>query len=162
MGSPVSVDTTGICGAANDNVPTTRAKSASIGSINGEWNACETLSRLVRSKRAATAATASSAPEITTERGPLTAAIPTCSVRYGSTSASAAATATIAPPAGNSCINRPRAATSAHASSSESTPATCAAVISPIECPASTSGRTPHDSSNRNSATSSANSPVWV
>ncbi len=162
MGSPVSVDTIGICGAANDSVSTTRAKSSSIGSINGEWNACETLNRLVRSKRSAIASTSASTPEITTERGPLTAAIPTPDVNKGTISASEAATATIAPPPGSSCINRPRAATSAHASSSESTPATCAAAISPIECPATASGRTPHDSSNRNSATSSANNPAWA
>ncbi len=43
------------------------------------------------------------------------------------TSSSDASTATIAPPAGNACINRPRAATSRHASSSDNTPATCAA-----------------------------------
>ena len=65
-------------------------------------------------------------------------------------------------PRGSACINRARAATSAHASSSDSTPATCAAASSPIECPATKSGRTPHDSSSRNSATSTANSAGCV
>ena len=49
-----------------------------------------------------------------------------------------------------------------HASSSDSTPATCAAANSPIECPARKSGRTPHDSTSRNSATSTANSAACV
>ena len=44
-----------------------------------------------------------------------------------------AATATIAPPAGSACINRPRAATNIAASASDNTPATCAAAISPTE-----------------------------
>ena len=43
--------------------------------------------------------------------GPLTAAMLTPSVSSGATSSSPAATATIAPPAGNPAINRPRAAT---------------------------------------------------
>ena len=51
------------------------------------------------------------------------------------TSASVAATAVIAPPAGSACISRARAATSAHASCSDSTPAAYAAVTSPTEWP---------------------------
>ena len=42
-----------------------------------------------------------------------------------------AATAVIAPPPGSACISRARAATSAHASSSDSTPAAYAAATSP-------------------------------
>ena len=48
------------------------------------------------------------------------------------TSDSLAAIDTIAPPEGSACINRPRAATSRHASSSENTPATHAADSSPM------------------------------
>ena len=71
--------------------------------------------------------------------GPFTAATPTRSEdrasSSGSTSASAAWTASIAPPSGSACINRPRAATSRAASSKDHTPATYAATSSPIECP---------------------------
>ncbi len=51
--------------------------------------------------------------------------------------------ATIAPPSGSACISAARAATSAHASSRVSTPATWAAASSPIEWPATKSGVTP-------------------
>ena len=67
--------------------------------------------------------------------GPFTAASDTSSPSSGRTSSSVAWMATIAPPAGSACINRPRAATSAHASARDSTPATCAAATSPIEWP---------------------------
>ncbi len=92
----------------------------------------------------------------------MTAAIPTSAPSNGTTSASVARSDAIAPPAGSVSIRRPRSATSVHASASDSTPATCAAAISPIEWPATTSGRTPHDSTSRNSATSIANSAGWV
>ncbi|CAM5552009.1 hypothetical protein SANTM175S_08278 [Streptomyces antimycoticus] len=78
------------------------------------------------------------------------------SVSSGSTSSSAACSAIIAPRAGSCCISRPRAATSVAASSSDSTPATCAAASSPMECPARTSGCSPAASASRNSATSIA------
>ena len=54
-------------------------------------------------------------PEITTACGPLTAAMLTSwrPSSSGSTSASGAAMASIAPPSGNACINRARAVTSA-------------------------------------------------
>ncbi|GAA3652737.1 hypothetical protein GCM10022420_030940 [Streptomyces iranensis] len=55
--------------------PATSANSASIPSISGEWNACETLSRLLLTPTApATASTANSSPEMTVAAGPLTAA----------------------------------------------------------------------------------------
>src|SRR3982751_6748488 len=104
---------------------------------------------------------ASSAPDTTTAAGPLTAATPHPS-NVANTSASDAATANIPPPAGNACINRPRAATNTHASASDSTPATYAAVTSPTECPPTKSGTTPNDSTNRNNATSTANNPACV
>ncbi|GAA4011739.1 hypothetical protein GCM10022247_37780 [Allokutzneria multivorans] len=138
--------------------------------MSGEWNACDTLSRDVfrpcSEKIAAALVTASSVPEITTDVGPLTAAIPTSLDRWGVISSSVAWIATIAPPVGSACISRARALTRAAASSSDSAPAMCAAAISPMECPATTSGRTPQDSTSRNNATSSANNagcamPVW-
>ena len=64
-------------------------------------------------------------------------------------SSGVASTATIAPPAGSACISEPRAAIRAQASSSDSTPATCAAVSSPIECPATRSGVTPRETTSR-------------
>ncbi len=65
----------------------------------------------------------------------------TPSASCSATSASGACTATIAPPSGRACINRPRADTSRHASVSDNTPATCAATNSPIEWPSRKSGR---------------------
>ncbi len=78
------------------------------------------------------------------------------------TSASAAPTATITPPAGSPDINRPRAATMSDASASDSTPATHAAVISPTECPITTSGVTPKDCHNAVNATPIANNAGWA
>lgn len=90
----------------------------------------------------ASAVTASSAPESTTDVGPLTAAIAivaeTSSGNSASlpvTSGSGARTAIIAPSEGSAAINRPRAATRRTASARENTPAMCAAASSPIECP---------------------------
>ncbi|GAA5707431.1 hypothetical protein Save01_08298 [Streptomyces avermitilis] len=103
-----------------------------------EWNAWLTFSRLVFTpaarKDSAVASTGSASPEITTERGPLTAAMLTPDTGSSArTSPSSALTATIAPPDRAACISRPRASTSVQASDSDSTPATCAAVTSPIE-----------------------------
>ncbi len=95
----------------------------------------------------------------------MTAAIPTRSASpsiEAATSASDAATASIPPPDGNACINRPRAATNAHASASDNTPATYAAVISPTEWPPTKSGTIPNDSTRRNKATSTASNPACV
>ncbi len=63
----------------------------------------------------------------------------------------------MAPPSGSACMSRPRAATRMVASCSVRTPATCAAAISPTECPARWSGRIPQLSSRRWRATSTAN-----
>ena len=108
---------------------------------------------------ATTRPTAAPTPDTTTDDGPFTAATATPATRTARTSSSEAATDTITPPAGNPCINRPRAATNVQASSSDNTPATCAAATSPTECPATKSGRIPHDSTSRYSATSNANNP---
>ncbi|MGX1370258.1 hypothetical protein RKD19_005617 [Streptomyces canus] len=146
-------------GSRKSRVPAIARNSSSIGSMRAEWNAWLTRSRLVLRPRAASASaterTASSAPDTTTDSGPFTAAIPALpsAGSSGRTSSSAARTATIAPPSGRACISRPRAATSRAPSASENTPATCAAASSPMECPATKSGRTPHDSTRRNSAT---------
>ncbi|GCD97915.1 hypothetical protein EHYA_05615 [Embleya hyalina] len=140
-----------------------------MASMRGEWKACPTRSRVVlwpcARQPAATSRTASRSPEITVASGPLTAAIETRS-RTGSSEASTSSSATrsdtIAPPSGSACISRPRAATSAHASGRDQTPATCAAHSSPIEWPSSRSGVTPQCSNSRYSATSTANSAGWV
>ncbi len=96
-----------------------------------------------------TSRTASSAPAMTIDVGPLIAAMETASVSRGSTSSSVACNATIAPPAGRACMRRPRSPTSLAASSRERTPATWAAAISPMEWPPRWSGFTPHDSKRR-------------
>ena len=46
-GPPPTAETSGIDGSASSSPATTRPNSASIGSISGEWKACETASRLV-------------------------------------------------------------------------------------------------------------------
>ncbi|GAB2663692.1 hypothetical protein GCM10027271_23030 [Saccharopolyspora gloriosae] len=77
-GSPVSVDTSGSSGSCGASPATTARNSSSIGSISGEWNAWLTVSRFALrpdcSKCSATATASSASPEITTARGPLTAA----------------------------------------------------------------------------------------
>ncbi|GHD13537.1 hypothetical protein GCM10010334_71870 [Streptomyces finlayi] len=129
--------TSWMVGVVKASPDTTARKSSSIGSISGEWNACETRRRVVlrprSSKWVRTDSTWSAAPDTTTEVGPLTAATDTNSPSSGRTSASVACTASIAPPSDNACINWPRAATSVHASARDSTPATWAAATSPIE-----------------------------
>ncbi|GLZ28533.1 hypothetical protein Lesp02_07230 [Lentzea sp. NBRC 105346] len=133
-GSVTSPDAAiGIRGWAKSRVRTTARNSSSIGSIKGEWNACDTLNRFVFAKRSAMSNAVRSSPAITTALGPFTAAIETLSVRSGRTSASDAWIAIIAPPGGKACIKLARAPTNLHASSSDNTPATCAAAISPIE-----------------------------
>jgi hypothetical protein len=164
--SPVRLDTIGMRGVLYVSPCATSRNASSIPSMRGEWNAWLTVSRLVlrpcASKDAAISTAASSSPAMTTEVGPLRAAMLTRSVSSGSTSSSDACTAIIAPPAGSSCIRRPRAATSFAASSSDSTPATCAAASSPIECPERKSARRPHASTSRNNATSTANNAGCV
>ena len=68
-------------GAEYDTDCATCRNSSSIGSISGEWNACDTRSRFVLrpspASIASTVDTTSSAPEITVEVGPFTAAIDT-------------------------------------------------------------------------------------
>ncbi len=145
----------------NSRPRTTRSKSASIGSIRREWNAWLVRSRFVVQSRASISARSDALPETTIADGPLTAATST----YGKwvfSSCSVACTASIAPPAGNACISRPRAVTILAASARDSTPATWAAAISPTEWPTSTSGRTPQWVSRANSATSTAKIAGWA
>ncbi len=160
------MDTNAIRGSRADTPATTAAKSPIMGSISGEWNACETASCRTRAppaaSRSATTFTAGSEPESTSDRGPLTAAMPTSPVSSGATSASVAVTAIITPPGGNCAINRPRAATSRAASDSESARATQAAATSPTEWPITTSGVAPRDSHSAATAISSANSAGWA
>ncbi len=124
-------ETRGTVGAWKDRPATVSRKAASIGSISGEWKAWLTARGRVRCPAAESSAVSSDrgsrAPDRTTERGPLTAATATSWVRSasrGRTSASEQPTATMVPPGGSARISRPRAATRAQASRSESTPAT--------------------------------------
>ncbi len=155
-GAPVRWVTTGTVGACGESPATTVRNSSSMGSMSGEWKACETRSRRVRRPRAATreltSSTAPRSPATTTARGPLTAATetcPGCAARSGATSSSVASREAMAPPSGSACMSRPRARTRVQASSRENTPATWAAVISPTEWPARWSGVTPKDSTSR-------------
>ncbi len=162
---PVTFDAIGIAGGWNVKPAQTWRNSSSIGSIRAEWNAWLTRNRRVRrspDQRASMASTASLSPDTTTARSAFTAARDTRSSRVAATSASVASMASIAPPAGNPPINRPRASTNRVASASDSTPATCAAAISPTEWPTRNSGVTPSDSTSRNNPTSTANNPNWV
>lgn len=147
-GRPVSVDTTGTDGRWKVTDSATSRNPSSIGSSSGEWKAWLTFNRVaVRPSRAASADTASSSPESTTDSGPLTAATATLAPGSSSsrfiTSVGDARTANMAPPSGSPAIRRPRAATSRTASARENTPAMCAAASSPMEWPTRKSGRTP-------------------
>ncbi len=163
---PVTLETIGISGAAKASPSATRRNSANIGSMRGEWKAWLTASlRTLRPRdrnSSANASASSSSPETTTDVGPLTAARPIRSPIRGSTSASVASTAIIAPPPGSAAIRLARAATSVAASARDSTPAAWAAVSSPAEWPSRKSGRTPQDWNSRNNATSTAKRPGWV
>ncbi|KUL66380.1 hypothetical protein ADL28_04190 [Streptomyces violaceusniger] len=79
-------------GASYDSPSATSRNASSIPSIRGEWNAWLTVSRFVlrprASKVAAIETAASSSPAMTTEVGPLSAAIETRSLSSGSTSSS--------------------------------------------------------------------------
>src|SRR5207247_2347074 len=75
---------------------------------------------------------------------------------------SPASTAVIPPPPGSPCINRPRAATSLRASSTENTPATHAATYSPTLWPITADGSIPQLRHSSDSAHSSANSAGCV
>ena len=82
---------------------------------------------------------------MTTERGPLTAAIthPGSSATSASACSTPKSTAIIAPPGGNAPISRPLTATSLAASSTDSTPARQAAATSPTLWPMPNTGRIP-------------------
>ncbi len=80
---------------------------------------------------------------MTTESSALTAARETPLVRCGVTSSSVAWIAIITPSRGSACMSRARSVTSLAASSRLSTPATCAAAISPMEWPATLSALNP-------------------
>ena len=145
-------------------VSATRANSASMGCMSGEWKACETFRRTERSassrSRPSIASIAAVRPETTTLDGPLTAAIDT-SLDQGAMSAAtrwaSAITASMLPSRGNWPIRRPRAAISRKASSSENTPATQAATYSPTLWPITAEGLRPQDSQSCASAYSTAN-----
>ncbi len=140
------------------------AKESSIGSISAEWKAWLTTSRLVSrpwpAQCSATWATRSSGPETTVLPGVLSVAMLTGSGRVAASSAASAWIAAIAPPAGSLPMAVARAATSVQASGRSSTPATCAAAISPTEWPMTARGAGPMVASSRANATWSAKSPV--
>src|SRR5262249_4448398 len=86
--------------------------------------------------------TASMGPETTHCSGALQAAIEMVGEMMSASSSRDSATASIAP-GGQPCINRPRMAVTAIASSSDRTPEMHAATYSPMLCPTMACGPTP-------------------
>ncbi|BCN02240.1 hypothetical protein RPSA_47760 (plasmid) [Ralstonia solanacearum] len=159
--APVRLDTKGITGARRVSRATLSAKAGRIGSVMGEWNACEVARRRCEmpwaSSRRSSAATAVVSPATTQRWRPLTAARASVPSSCARRLASSSATLSIAP-AGRLCIRRPRSATSTRASSREKTPARQAATYSPTLWPISAAGCTPQSIHNRASAYSMTNS----
>ena len=117
---PVTLDTKPIRGSPTlMSPPVGRTRPSSAPSTPNETHATpptDAPERPCCANRSATALTAGSAPEITTESWAVDRRDAHPSVSNGVTASSLAATATIAPPAGSSAISRPRAATSRAAS----------------------------------------------
>ncbi len=110
--------------------------AATAGSIIAEWKACVVCRRMQAAPRSAdsrrsSSSSASAGPPMTQKCGPLVAETERRPSSSGLTSASGSGTASM-PPAGRSWISFARRATSASASSSESTPARQAATYSPM------------------------------
>ena len=128
-----------------------------------EWNACDTVSRLVRrpsfSNFVASFNVGDAAPDSTTASRPVDRgdATPPASGARGPRPRTPAPRPSPRRPAAPASAGPARRPASPRPPGTAPRP-TCAAAISPIECPATTSGRTPHDSTSRNSATSRANS----
>ena len=140
-----------------------------MGSIRGEWNACDVLSARHSTpwalKRSTSVSTSCCRPAMTVSSGPLMAAMDTLRAWPASTCATfswRASTATILPVSGRACMSRPRAATSLSASSRLNTPASQAATYSPRLWPMTAAGLTPHSIHTCASAYSSAKSAGWV
>ena len=112
--SPVRLETNGVCGARRGTCVTISAKRSTIGSIIGEWNACEVASFFAAiprlSSSSATEETDSWSPEITVSLGALKPAIETVGPRTEPMSLAVARTASMAPD-GSSCMSRARRAT---------------------------------------------------
>ena len=115
---PVTFETSAICGAPYRTPAATFSNAASIGSISGEWNACDTRSAVLFTPCSA---------ELRADRphrlprprdhhalGPVDRRQIDTDLAYGASAArtrsASANTAAIAPPAGSACISRPRAA----------------------------------------------------
>ncbi|MBK3542071.1 hypothetical protein JHN56_03130 [Streptomyces sp. MBT60] len=107
-------------------------------------------------------------PATTVLEGPLSAAIPAFPFVPSAASSSPwvasapSGTETMPPLPATECRALLRRATIRHASSRVSTPATCAAAISPCEWPTTAAGRTPAASHIRASDTITANSAGWT
>ncbi len=162
---PVTFEAKRRRGARRGTDATSAANSSRIGSIIGEWKACEVFSGVrpipAAFSPAANCSTSSIGPATTQLPGALTLATVRVSGSRAATSASSARTASIAP-GGRDCISAPRAATSFSASPSSKTPARVAATYSPIEWPTIAAGRTPQDSSSTARAYSITNKEGWV
>ena len=124
-----------------------RGKASRMGSIIGEWKACEVRSR--RSPRRAGPAAppaprcASTRPGGHAQRGRVDRGERQPGRQQRRELRLRQVRRRASPPAGSACISRPRAATSASASSSEKTPARHAATYSPRLWPIMASGSTP-------------------
>ena len=141
-----------IAAADTASPPHASSSASSIGSISCEWKAWLVRKRSQRTpspaNSSASAATIPAGPD-TTRCDPLSAASDTAGYRPSAAAIRSveANTASIAPAcapsAGSAPIRDPRASASRKPSSSDSTPAACAAASSPTECPITTAGFTP-------------------
>lgn len=132
---PLAAEYNGISGARRTIPSKDRRNSSAAGAMASLWKACEVRTLFVRIPRSASSRAKSSrtafGPATTVCRGPLTTATPIAGGRRSSISVGAADTASIAP-AGIAAMAPARAATSRAASASSNTPATVAAVSSPM------------------------------
>ena len=160
---PLTVETKRKLGGCSGVRETNPSNGSKTGSMNREWNALETASGLDLNW-AATACTASVAPEMTT-CPPLSAAIERASPwepMAAATRSWSTKIATIEPRSGSASMSRSRSATSFAPSSALNTSAMHAAAYSPTLCPSTAWGRTPHDSHCCASSTCWPNSFAWL
>src|SRR3954451_15579316 len=145
-------------------------KSSVMGFMWGEWKAWLTVRGRVLWprvwKRWVRWWTALVSPEMTVEVGVLIAAMATpvrcSSVMVWVIWCSVAVMAVMAPPGGRVCMRVARVVTRAAAWGSVRMPAVWAAVMAPMECPATAVGVMPQEAASSTRAIWRANSPVWV
>ncbi|PSK61473.1 hypothetical protein B0E53_06633 [Micromonospora sp. MH33] len=161
---PVTLDRNGTAGGRSGTLAISAVNSSRIGSIIGEWKACEVRSSLdlfLPPRLAANSSTSAVSPATTQVPGPLTVATESPAGSRSATADSSSVTASIEP-AGSECMSRPRAATTRSASGRLSTPATVAATYSPMEWPSIAAGAAPARCQAAARAYSTVNRAGWV